>query len=164
MGVRTALAGALGRLGVEYLDLFLMHWPNPAQGTFVEACKGLRELADEEVIRAWGVSNFKPAHLRRDQAAGLQVPVNQVQVDPETGQKHQLALHREHGIRTAAYSPLGRNGAFMNSPAVAGTAAEMGKTPGQIVLPWRVQSGRVAVPKSVDDRREKENLDVFRSP
>jgi 2,5-diketo-D-gluconate reductase A len=161
-GVRTAFEGSAGRLGVDYLDLFLIHWPNPALGRFVDACEGLQQLADAGVIRAWGVSNFKPAHLRKVLDAGRPtVPFNQVQVDPAHGQPEQLAFHREYGITTGAYSPLGRNGGFMASPAITGPAKELGKTPGQIVLRWHVQQGRVATPKSAGDARQRQNLDVF---
>jgi 2,5-diketo-D-gluconate reductase A len=160
-GVREAFDAAARRLGTEYLDLFLIHWPNPAQGRFVEAAEGLTRLAEEGLIRCWGVSNFKPTHLRELQAAGLEIPINQVQIDPEHQQLNQLAFHREHGIATAAYSPLGRNGGFLSAPAVTGPAGEYGKTPAQVVLRWQVQSGRVAIPKSADDRRQRENLDVF---
>jgi len=160
-GVRTAFERSAHRLGVDYLDLFLVHWPNPAQGRFVEACEGLRQLADDGAIRAWGVSNFKPAHLRHVQDAGLTVPINQVQVDPAHGQPDQLAFHRQHGITTGAYSPLGRNGDFMASPAITGPARELGRTPGQIVLRWHVQQGRIATPKSASAARQRQNLDVF---
>ncbi|HSO90315.1 MAG TPA: aldo/keto reductase [Arthrobacter sp.] len=160
-GVRDAFGHAVKRLGTDYLDLFLVHWPNPAQGKFVEACEGLQQLADEGPIRAWGVSNFKPAHLQLVQAAGLDVPLNQVQIDPEHGQPGPLAYHRDHGILTAAYSPLGRNGAFLSHPAVSGPARVLGKTPAQIVLRWHVQHGRVAIPKSANYQRQRENLDVF---
>jgi 2,5-diketo-D-gluconate reductase A len=160
-GVRDAFGQAVRRLGTDYLDLFLAHWPNPAQGRFVEACEGLQDLVEDGSIRAWGVSNFKPAHLRAVQDAGLAVPLNQVQVDPEHGQPAQLAYHREHGIVTAAYSPLGRNGSFLERAAVRDPARELGKTPAQIVLRWHVQHGRVAVPKSADNQRQRENLDVF---
>ncbi|WP_395399237.1 aldo/keto reductase [Arthrobacter sp. UC242_113] len=160
-GVREAFGAAIRRLGTEYLDLFLIHWPNPAHGRFVEAAEGLTRLAEEGLIRCWGVSNFKPAHLRELQAAGLEAPVNQVQIDPEHQQLDQLAFQREHNIATAAYSPLGRNGGFLSAPAVTAPAAQYGKTPAQVVLRWQVQSGRVAIPKSADDRRQRENLDVF---
>lgn len=160
-GVREAFGQAAKRLGTDYLDLFLVHWPNPAQGRFVEACEGLQGLVDDGSIRAWGVSNFKPTHLRLVQSAGLQVPLNQVQIDPEHGQPGQLAYHREHGIQTAAYSPLGRNGSFLSHPAVSGPARDLGKTPAQIVLRWHVQHGRVATPKSANHERQRENLDVF---
>ncbi|MGY3379513.1 2,5-diketo-D-gluconate reductase A [Arthrobacter sp. TE12231] len=160
-GVREAFGHAVKRLRTDYLDLFLVHWPNPAQGRFVEACEGLQRLVEEGSIRAWGVSNFKPAHLRLVQAARLKVPVNQVQIDPEHGQPRQLAYHRDHSIQTAAYSPLGRNGAFLSHPAVTGPARDLGKTPAQIVLRWHVQHDRVAVPKSASLDRQRENLDVF---
>ena len=160
-GVREAFRKSVHRLGTEYLDLLLVHWPNPAQGRFVEACEGLQDLVDDGSIRAWGVSNFKPAHLQAVQEAGLAVPLNQVQVDPEDGQPAQLAYHREHGIVTAAYSPLGRNGSFLEQAAVRGPARELGRTPAQIVLRWHVQHRRVAVPKSADSQRQRENLDVF---
>ena len=160
-GVREAFVEATRRLGTEYLDLFLVHWPNPAQGRFVEACEGLQQLMDAGCIRAWGVSNFKPAHLQRVQAAGLRVPVNQIQVDPEHGQPAQLRWHAGQGILTAAYSPLGRNGSFLGNPAISGPARELGKTPAQIVLRWHVQHGRVAIPKSAHQERQRENLDVF---
>lgn len=160
-GVREAFAHAVKRLGTDYLDLFLVHWPNPAQGRFIEACEGLQRLLDDGSIRAWGVSNFKPAHLRRVLAAGLHVPLNQVQIDPEHGQPGQLAYHRDHAIMTAAYSPLGRSGSFLNHPAITGPARDLGRTPAQIVLRWHVQHGRVAVPKSANTDRQRENLDVF---
>ncbi|WP_308160023.1 aldo/keto reductase [Arthrobacter sp. ISL-5] len=83
-GVPTALGGALKRLGADYVDLFLMRWPNPGQAKFVD-CEGLQQLADEGAIRSWCVSNFKPEHLRQVRAAGLEIPVNQVQIDPERG-------------------------------------------------------------------------------
>ncbi|MDQ1596378.1 MAG: 2,5-diketo-D-gluconate reductase, partial [Arthrobacter pascens] len=95
-GVRAAFGAAAGRMGVDYLDLFLVHWPNPGQGRFVEACEGLQQLAEEGNIRSWGVSNFTPEHLRQVQAAGLSPALNQIQLDPETGQREQLAFHRRH--------------------------------------------------------------------
>lgn len=160
-GVRDAFGNATKRLGTEYLDLFLIHWPNPSQGRFAEAAEALKQLTDEGMIRQWGVSNFKPAHLRMLQEAGLEAPVNQVQIDPEHAQSEQLAFHRVHGILTAAYSPLGRNGGFMSDPAINGPAEEYEKTPGQVVLRWQIQHGRVAIPKSANDQRQRENLDVF---
>lgn len=160
-GVREAFGNSVQQLGTDYLDLFLVHWPNPAQGRFIDACEELQNLVDDGSIRAWGVSNFKPSHLKAVQGASLAVPLNQVQVDPEHGQPDQLAYHRGHGIVTAAYSPLGRSGGFLSHPAVDGPAKELGKTPAQIVLRWHVQHGRVAVPKSADSQRQQQNLDVF---
>ncbi|WP_115788144.1 aldo/keto reductase [Arthrobacter silvisoli] len=165
-GVRTALSNATRRLGTDYLDLFLVHWPNPdwpapGQGRFVEACEALQELMDDGAIRAWGVSNFTPRHLRQVQAAGLTVPISQIQLDPATGQREQLAFHRKHGIATAAYSPLGRGGDFLAHPAITAPAEQLGVAAGQVVLRWHVQHGRVATPKSASDQRQAQNLDVF---
>lgn len=133
----------------------------PGRAGLWRACEGLQQFADDGSIRAWGVSNFTPEHLRQVQGAGLTIALNQIQLDPETGQREQVAFHRQHGIATAAYSPLGRNGAFMESPAIMGPAAELDVTPGQVVLRWHLQHGRVAVPKSADDKRQQQNLDVF---
>ncbi|MCG2624440.1 aldo/keto reductase [Arthrobacter sp. I2-34] len=159
--VRTAYGQALERLGLEYLDLFLIHWPNPKLDRYVETCAGLQDLVDEGLLRTWGVSNFKPAHLDRVAAEGLKPAVNQVQVDPHHLQRGQLDHHAALGIATAAYSPLGRAGAFLDHPAVTGPAAAYGKTPAQVVLRWHLDSGRIAVPKSASDARQLENLDVF---
>lgn len=159
--VRTAYAEALDRLGLEYLDLFLIHWPNPQLDRYVETCVGLQELVDEGALRSWGVSNFKPAHLDRVAAAGLKPAVNQIQVDPHHLQRSQLEHNAALGITTAAYSPLGRAGTFLEHPAVTGPAAAHGKTPAQVVLRWHLESGRIAVPKSASNDRQLENLNVF---
>ncbi|MCI9888956.1 aldo/keto reductase [Micrococcales bacterium 31B] len=160
-GVREAFARSARRLGVDYLDLLLVHWPNPQQGRFVEACEGLQALADQGLIRSWGVSNFKPEHLDLVMDTGLRVPINQVQIDPTTSQPELLAYHREHAIQTAAYSPLGRGAGFLDAPALTVPAAELGKTPAQVALRWHMQHGRVAVPKSADPTRQRQNLEVF---
>ena len=160
-GAAEVYAQALERLGLDYLDLFLVHWPNPGHDGYVESCQGLQDLVDAGRLRAWGVSNFKPAHLDRVHAAGLRPSLNQVQVDPAHLQSTQLRHHAARSIPTAAYSPLGRAGDFLKDPAITGPAATYSKTPAQIVLRWHLDSGRVAVPKSASDARQRENLDVF---
>lgn len=159
--VKDAYAQALDRMGLDYLDLFLIHWPNPQHGQYVDTCQGLTELVVDGALRAWGVSNFKPAHLDAVYAAGLRPSVNQVQVDPQHRQTAQLEHHRALGLATAAYSPLGRAGQFLQDPAITGAAERHGKTPAQVVLRWHVDSGRIAVPKSASDIRQRENLDIF---
>ncbi|MCW4464734.1 aldo/keto reductase [Glutamicibacter sp. MNS18] len=159
--VKDAYAGALERMGLDYLDLFLIHWPNPEHGRYVDTCQGLAELVADGALRAWGVSNFKPAHLDAVYAAGLRPSVNQVQVDPEHLQRAQLEHHRTLGLVTAAYSPLGRAGDFLEHPAITAAAARYGKSPAQVVLRWHVDSGRIAVPKSASDTRQRENLEIF---
>lgn len=158
---KTSYTEALDRLGLEYLDLFLIHWPNPSVDRYVETCEGLEELVASGRLRAWGVSNFKPEHLRKVLKAGLVPAVNQIQVDPLHLQAPVIAANEAAGIRTAAYSPLGRAGEFLADPALLVPARKYSKTPAQIVLRWHLDSGRIAVPKSASDERQRENLDVF---
>ncbi|WP_249354263.1 aldo/keto reductase [Glutamicibacter sp. V16R2B1] len=160
-GVRQAYEHALGRLRLDYLDLFLVHWPNPDLGHYVEACQELQELVDSGQLRAWGVSNFKASHLQAVYGAGLRPVLNQVQVDPHHLQAGLLAHHDELNLLTAAYSPLGRGGSFLEHPAITIPAARHGKTPAQIVLRWHLDSGRIALPKSANETRQRENLNVF---
>ena len=160
-GVREAWRASTERLGVEYLDLFLVHWPNPDQGTYVDAVRGLDALRSAGLIRALGVSNFTRAHLLRLVDAGIVPEVNQIQLDPEHSQRAALATHHELGIVTEAYSPLGRGGAFLRDPVVQQAAAAHGRTPGQIALRWQIQQGIAVAPKSASPERQRENLDLF---
>lgn len=161
-GVRQALENSLARLGLEHLDLFLIHWPNPEQGTYVEAFTELGKLVEEGKIRAAGVSNFKPYQLQNVLDAGLVPALNQIQVDPERQCIQWQGFNTEHGVRTEAYSPLGRKqSAFLSHPTLARIAQAHGKSSAQITLRWHVQSGRAAAPKSADPQRQAENLDVF---
>ncbi len=160
-GVRTAFTNAVERLGVEYLDLFMVHWPNPDQDQYVKAVTELTKLRDEGLIRAVGVSNFLPQHLQRLIDAGVTPEVNQIQLDPAHVSPEQQTFHHEHGIVTVAYSPLGRGGAFLDAPELQTIAATHGKTPSQVTLRWHVQQGNAAAPKSSNPERQRENLDIF---
>lgn len=161
-GVRQAAQHALRRLGLEYLDLFLIHWPNPKQGSYVQAFEQLAQLIDEGVIRAAGVSNFKPAHLQAVLDAGLVPAVNQIQVDPERQSAPWQEFNTVHGVVTQAYSPLGRlKSDFLFHPAIVQPAAQYGKTPAQITLRWHLQSGRAVTAKSAHPARQAQNLDLF---
>ncbi|GAA1885746.1 aldo/keto reductase [Paeniglutamicibacter psychrophenolicus] len=160
-GAIQSYDAALKRMGLEYLDLFLVHWPNPELGGYVEACHGLQELVNAGRLRAWGVSNFKAAHLDEVLAARLKPAINQIQVDPRHLQRPLLEANAARGIATGAYSPLGRAGDFLTDPAITGPATAHSKTPAQIVLRWHLDSGRIAVPKSASDARQRENLAVF---
>lgn len=160
-GVQRAFEASVGRLGVEYIDLFLIHWPAPKQDLYVEAFRGLEALLREGKVRAIGTSNFKPAHLQRLFDVGLSPHVNQIQLDPEHVSTPVQALHKANGIITGAYSPLGRGGAFLNHPSVCEVAVRHCRTPSQIVLRWHTQQGIAAVAKSADPRRQLENLDIF---
>jgi len=160
-GVARAFEAGAKRLGVEYIDLFLIHWPAPAQDRYVEAFIGLEALLREGKVRAIGTSNFKPSHLQRLFDAGLTPHANQIQLDPEHVRAKVQALHNENRIATGAYSPLGRGGAFLSHPAVTDAAATHSKTPSQVVLRWHTQQGIAAAVKSQDPLRQLENLNVF---
>jgi 2,5-diketo-D-gluconate reductase A len=160
-GVRRAFAASAERLGVEYVDLLLIHWPNPGQDRYVEAFQGMAALLEEGLVKSIGTSNFKPAHLQRLFDAGLVPEVNQIQLDPRHTRGDLVAVHRQHGIATEAWSPLGRGGSLLREPAITGLAAKYNRTPAQVVLRWHTQQGFVAVPKSGRPERLAENLAVF---
>lgn len=160
-GARRACEASLERLGLDYIDLFLIHWPNPDQGTYVEAFDGLTSLLDAGLVRAIGTSNFLPHHLNDLFAAGFVPHVNQIQLDPYHLRPDITAIHAAKGIVTESWSPIGRAGEMLADPAITRIAEAHGKTPAQIVLRWQVQSGFVPAPKSADPERQAQNLDVF---
>ena len=149
-------------LGLDYVDMYLIHWPCPRKGLFPETYRALETLYREGRVRAIGVSNFQPAHLDRLLQTAEVVPaVNQVELHPWLQQEELRGKHRELGIMTEAWSPLGR-GQVLADPVVQACAAEHRKTPAQIILRWHVQLGHAAVPKASSEARIRENLDVFR--
>jgi 2,5-diketo-D-gluconate reductase A len=160
-GVRRACEASLTRLGTDYIDLLLIHWPNPDQDRYVEAFRGLLRVLDAGLVRAVGVSNFKPAHLQRLLDLGLVPHVNQIQLDPYRRRDDLVAIHRANGIITETWSPLGRGDTMLQDPVIGAIARRHGRTPAQIVLRWHVQSGYVPTPKSGHPERQAANLDVF---
>lgn len=160
-GARTACLASLDRLGLEYIDLLLVHWPNPDQDRYVEAFQGLVRLQQEGLVRAIGTSNFKPAHLQRLFAEGLTPQLNQIQLDPYHARDELVALHRAHGIVTESWRPLGCGNAMLADPAITAIAAAHGRTPAQVVLRWAVQQGFVSCAKSADAERQRQNLAIF---
>jgi 2,5-diketo-D-gluconate reductase A len=160
-GAHRAFDASAARLGVEYIDLLLIHWPNPGQDRYVEAFQGLTALLDAGKVRAIGTSNFKPAHLKRLIDEGLTPHLNQIQLDPEHTRADIRQVHAEYGIVTEAWSPLGRGGPVLDNPLIVGLAAAYQRTPSQIVLRWHTQQGIVATPKSSDIGRQKENISIF---
>lgn len=160
-GVRRALDASMQRLGTEYVDLLLIHWPNPGLDQYVEAFRGMRAAQDEGLVRAVGVSNFKPAHLQKLADAGLVPEVNQVQLDPYRPRRDVREANASLGIVTEAWSPLGKGTSLLEEALLKDLAAKYGKTPAQIVLRWDVQSGIVTIPKSANPQRMAENLDIF---
>ncbi|NEC91550.1 aldo/keto reductase [Streptomyces sp. SID12501] len=153
---------SLEKLGLEYVDLYLIHWPQPAKGTFVDTYKAFEKLYADGRARAVGVSNFLPEHLDRLLAETSVVPaVNQIELHPQLQQQESRDYHAEHGIATEAWSPLGSGKGLLEVPAIVAIAQKHDRTPAQIVLRWHLQLGNVVIPKSVTPSRIKENIDVF---
>lgn len=152
---------SMANLGLEYVDLYLIHWPCPQRGLYAESYRAMETLYREGRARAIGVSNFQPAHLDRLLQTAEVVPaVNQIELHPWLQQEELRALHRELGITTEAWSPLGR-GQVLQDPVVLDLAAAHGVTAAQIILRWHVQLGHVAIPKASSHDRIRDNLDVF---
>ncbi|MFI1653646.1 aldo/keto reductase [Streptomyces sp. NPDC020472] len=156
-----AFDAGLAKLGLDHVDLYLIHWPAPARDLYRDSWRALERLVEEGRIRAAGVSNFQPAHLRRlMEGTALTPAVNQVELHPGLQQTELRAFHAEHGIATEAWSPLAQ-GAVLGDPAVAAIAARYGKSPAQVVIRWHLQLGNVVIPKSVTPARIRENFDVL---
>jgi len=161
-GVRQALANSEERLGLERIDLLLIHWPNPQQDRYVQAWLGMIGLLEAGQVRAIGVSNFKPAHLDRLlESTGVAPSVNQIELNPYVARLEPRAYHERHGIVTQSYSPLDRGGALLREPVVVAAAERLGRTPAQVVLRWHVQQGLTVAVKSSDPARQAQNLAVF---
>ncbi|MGN6251620.1 MAG: aldo/keto reductase [Marmoricola sp.] len=153
---------SLRRLGLEHLDLHLIHWPNPSDDLYPETWRALVELRERGLVRSIGVSNFTEDHLHRIIAESAVTPaVNQIELHPRFPQPQMRAVHDQLGILTEAWSPLGKRDAPFEEPAVVEAARAHGVTPGQAVLRWQVQLGNVPIPKSADPVRQRENLDVL---
>ncbi|MEU9150596.1 aldo/keto reductase [Streptomyces sp. NPDC048417] len=163
-GYDTTLAAfdaSLDRLGLDHVDLYLIHWPTPARDLYLDTWRALEKLYADGRTRAIGVSNFQPAHLERLLGAASVVPaVNQIELHPGLQQAELRAFHTRHGIATEAWSPLAQ-GAVLKDDAVTTIAAAHGKSPAQVVLRWHLQIGNVVIPKSVTETRIRENFDVF---
>ncbi len=164
MGYEQTIAGleaSLERLGLDYLDLFLIHWPAPEKELYVETWKALEKLYADKKIRAIGVSNFQPEHLNKLVAQGTIVPaVNQVELHPALQNREVIAANAENGIVTEAWSPLAQ-GAMLTDETILAIAEAHQISAAQVVLRWHLQQGRVIIPKSVTESRIIANLDLF---
>ncbi|WP_022918654.1 aldo/keto reductase [Ruania albidiflava] len=160
-GARQAFENSAERLGVDYIDLLMIHWPRPVAGGFTDAMRGLAALREEELIRAVGASNFTPAHLQAVIDAGVVPEVNQIRRDPYNPQHETVAFHAEHGILTESYSPIGRAGKLLGEPVIADIARRHERTPAQVVLRWHTQTQALPIPKSGDPDRLVENFTIF---
>ncbi|MEU6289228.1 aldo/keto reductase [Streptomyces sp. NPDC046988] len=157
-----AFDASLAKLGLEYLDLYLIHWPVPAKDRYVDTYKAFEKLLADGRVRAIGVSNFLPEHLERLTGETSVVPaVNQIELHPHLQQHASREAHARQGIATEAWSPLGSGKGILEIPAIVAIAQKHNRTPAQVVLRWHLQLGNVVIPKSVTPSRIKENIDVF---
>jgi 2,5-diketo-D-gluconate reductase A len=158
----ASIEGSLRDLGLDRIDLELIHWPNPSVGKQVETWRGMIEARERGLVRSIGVSNFTEAML--DQLideTGVTPAVNQVELHPYFAQEALRAFHAERGIRTESWSPLARRSELLKEPVLIELAEAYGVTPTQIVLRWHVDVGTTPIPKSADPARQRENADVF---
>lgn len=157
-----AFDASLEKLGLDHVDLYLIHWPMPDVDKYVESWKAFEKIYAEGRAKAVGVSNFHPAHLQRLLDETGTVPaVNQIELHPHLQQDVPRAFHAGHGIATEAWSPLGQGKDLLQEPTLTAVAEKHGKTPAQVVLRWHLQLGNVVIPKSVTPSRIRENIDVF---
>jgi len=157
----AAFDASMERLGLDYLDLYLIHWPQPALNKYVDTFKAFAHLRDQGRIRSIGVSNFEPEHLTvLIDATGIVPAVNQIELHPRLSQKALREVHAQLGIATEAWSPLGR-GSLLTHPAITAVAEQCGRTPAQVLLRWHIQLGNIVIPKSVHPSRIASNFDVF---
>jgi 2,5-diketo-D-gluconate reductase A len=153
---------SLERLGLDHLDVHLIHWPNPSRDLYVDAWRALVDLREQGLVRSIGVSNFTADHLDRIiDETGVTPSVNQIEVHPLFPQDEMRRANEQRGIITESWSPLGKRQAPLSEPAVQVAAEAHGVTPGQVILRWQVQQGNLPIPKSATPSRQRENLDVF---
>ena len=158
----AAFDESIKKLKLDYVDLYLIHWPSPHRDKYVETWKAFEQLLADGRVKSIGVSNFHQSHLRRLLDETGTVPVlNQIELHPYLQQEALRAFDAEHGILTEAWSPLASGGDVLTDPLIAKLADKYGKTPAQVILRWHLQLGNVVIPKSVTPSRIKENFEVF---
>ena len=156
-----AFDASLKRLGTDYVDLYLIHWPSAHRGLFVDTWKAFVKLREEGRAKSIGVSNFYPEHIEKIIAeTGVTPVINQIELHPDFQQREARAFHEKHGIATQSWSPLGQ-GKLLGHPAIADIAAKLGRTPAQVIIRWHIDNGLVVIPKSVTPSRISENFKVF---
>lgn len=153
---------SLERMQLDYLDLHLIHWPNPSVGKYGQAWQALVDLRERGLLRSIGVSNFTQGHLQRIiDETGVVPAVNQIELHPRFPQEHMRAVNAELGVVTQAWSPMGKTRAPLGEPVVVDAARRHGVTAGQVILRWHIQIGSLPIPKSANPQRQRENFDVF---
>ncbi|MPZ94659.1 MAG: aldo/keto reductase [Propionibacteriales bacterium] len=158
----TSFEQARKRLGLDYVDLYLIHWPLPRVDQYVESWRAMVKLRDDGLVRSIGVSNFTPAHIRRlADETGVLPAVNQIELHPLFPQQELRDFHAANGIATESWSPLGRGSDLLDDPGIGAIATTHQVTPAQVILRWHVQLDTIPIPKSGDPARQRANLDVF---
>jgi len=153
---------SVARMGLDYIDLYLIHWPNPIEDKYVDAWKALIDAQKAGLVRSIGVSNFLPEHIDRlEKETGVLPVVNQIEMHPYFNQKEQREYDRSKNIITESWSPIGRKGEFLTNDTILGLAEKYGKTPAQVVLRWHTHLGAVPIPKSGNYERQLQNLNSF---
>jgi diketogulonate reductase-like aldo/keto reductase len=157
-----AFDASVKKLGTDYLDMYLIHWPTPKNDRYVDTWKAFIRLREEGRIRSIGVSNFQPDHLERIvKETGVAPVVNQVELHPDFAQNDVVAANRAHQVITEAWSPLGQGGDLLKNETLVTLGKTYSKSPAQVVLRWHVQLGHMVIPKSVTPERIRSNIDVF---
>jgi 2,5-diketo-D-gluconate reductase A len=157
-----AFDASVGKLGIDVLDLYLIHWPLPKRNDYVETWKAFEKLYADGRVRSIGVSNFQTNHLNRLFAETDVKPViNQIELHPGFPQLELRAFHADNEMLTEAWSPIGQGYGLLDDPTIRSIAERVDRSPAQVVLRWHIQHGNVVIPKSVTPARIKENIDVF---
>lgn len=157
-----ALDASLSRLGLKYVDLYLIHWPCPAKGKFIDSWKALIQARDQGKAKSIGVSNFRIEDIEHIVAeTGVMPAVNQIELHPLLQQSALRDYHQAHGILTESWSPIAQGGELLQNPVLKDIGKRHGKTAAQVILRWHIQLGLVVFPKSVNPARIKENIDIF---
>jgi diketogulonate reductase-like aldo/keto reductase len=158
----TTIEESLYRSQLDYFDLYLLHWPNPSNGLYVQAWRALVEARKRGWVKSIGVCNFLPEHLDTlIKDSGVTPAVNQIELHPFFPQHEQLAWNKAHGIVTQSWSPLGRANHLLKDPSLQGIAERLGKSIPQVILRWHYQLGTIALPKASSEERQRENLSLF---
>lgn len=152
---------SLSKLGLDHLDLYLIHWPTPGSGDYVDTWRGMLDAREQGLTKSAGVSNFQPDHLQQLAEDGGAMPaVNQIELHPTFANAAVVTADNEHGIKTEAWSPLGL-GTDLKNESIIALAEKLGRTPAQVILRWHLQQGRIIFPKSVTPSRIEENFKIF---
>lgn len=153
---------SLFRMGLDYFDLYLIHWPLPKRGLYVEAWKAMVTAQKLGLIRSIGVSNFEPEHLDKIiDETGVTPAINQIEIQPYWVQERMVKANQERGILTEAWSPLGRGSDALKEAVITELAEKYGKTSAQVILRWHAQRGIIPIPKSRNLQHQRENLAIF---